>query len=97
MMGTEAGVDESELLRFRIKHRQLPLVGVERKYLGIGIVRALLTERRRTGRVIGPGQPEPAFAVEHVVVIVEAGIPDLLHTPVGRGRQRLLDRGMTRT
>ena len=64
--------------------------------LGIGIVRALPAERRRAGRVIGPGHPDPALGIEHVVVIVEPRVPDLLHAPIGRSRHRLLDRGMAR-
>ncbi len=97
MMRAEAGIDEGELLRLRIVHRQLPFVAVERERLGVGIVRALAAEGRRAGRVIGPGHPDIALAVEHVVVIVELGVPDLLHAPIGRRRQRLFDRRVART
>ena len=96
-MGAEAGVDEGELLRLRIVHRQLALVGIERGGLGVGIIRALAAERRRAGRVIGSRHPDIAFGVHHVVVIVEFGVPNLLHAPIGRGRQRLFDGGVART
>ena len=82
--------------RLRIEHRQLPLVDVDREGLGVGIVRALAAEGRRAGRVIGARHPDPALGVEHVVVIVEFGVPDLLHAPIGRGRERLLDCRMAR-
>ena len=96
-MGAVAGVDEGEFLRRRIVHRQLAFIAVERKRLGIAIVRALPAECRRPGSVIGSGQPEPALGVEHVVVIVEFAVPDLFHAPIGRSRKRLFDGGVSRT
>src|SRR5262249_16989869 len=70
VMRAETGVDVSELRRFRVEHRQLPFIAVERKGLGKRISRAFAAECRRAGSVIGAGHPQPAFGVKHVVVIV---------------------------
>ena len=91
-MGAEAGVDERELLGLRIEQRQLAFILVDRERLGEGVARVLVAERRRAGGVIGPGHPDPALAVDHVVVIVEPRIPGLFHAPVGRSSHRLRDR-----
>src|SRR6185437_13872601 len=95
VMGAEAGVDEGELLRLWLVHYELALVGVDRIDFGKGIVRALAAIRRRTGRVIGAGQPQPALGVEHVVMICDLRIPDLPHAPIGRRRDRLRLSGMS--
>src|SRR5215472_12105008 len=69
-MRAKAGVDERELRSFLIEHRQLLLIGVERERLRIRIVGAFAAERRRAGGVIGTGHPEPAFGIEHIVVVL---------------------------
>ena len=42
-----------------------------------------------SGRGTRRRQPDPALAVEHRVVIVDPGVPELLLAPIGRRRHRL--------
>src|SRR5215218_9619946 len=57
---------------------------------------ALLAERRVLWLPECSGQPDPALLVEHGVVIVGLGVPDLLLTPIGGWPQRLCAGGVAR-
>ncbi len=88
-MGAEAGVDEGVLHRLGIEDRQLPARVVEREQLCRRMVRF-----RRAPIRIGPaadarGVPQAAALVEHGVVIVRLGVPELPVAPIGRRRRRL--------
>ena len=89
-MGLEAGVDEGVLHRLRIEHRQRPVGLLEREQLGGRMVRALLAEVRILRPAHRRRQPHPALPVEHGVVVVGLGVPELLVAPIGRGTERLV-------
>src|SRR5262249_42449694 len=92
VMRAEAGVDEAVVHRLRVEYGELAQILVERKQLGrrmvgsgfaeVWIVRA--AERRR--------QPDAALAIEHRVVVVDLGVPQLLLAPIGRRLHRLFNR-----
>ena len=42
-------------------------------------------------------QPDPAFLVDHGVVVIGLGVPDLLVAPIGRRPERLGHRGVPRS
>src|SRR5213076_855945 len=67
---------------------------LEREELGRGMVRALLAEARVLRPAHGRREPYPALPVEHPVVVVGLGVPELLLAPVRRRRHRLLERGV---
>ena len=94
VMRAEAGVDEGVLHRLGIEHRHLARRLLEREHLGGGMVRALLAEGRIVHAAHGRGEPDPALLVEHRVVVVGAGVPELLVAPIGRRLQRLDAGGM---
>ena len=96
VMRSETGIDEGVLHRLRIQDRHLADVLLDREGLRRWMVGALLAEVRIVGAADRGGEPDPSLAVEHRVVIVDPAVPDLLLAPVGRRRDRLLDRGMTR-
>ena len=88
MVGGEAGIDEGVFHRLRVEHRQLAVALVQRPRLGGGVVGALFAERRVLDAAHGGGQPHPALPVDHRIVVVDAGIPNLLVAPIGRGLHR---------
>ena len=96
-MRAEAGVDEGVFLRLRIEDRELADVLLDREHLGRRMVRTLLAEVRVVRTADRRRQPDPAFAVEHGVVIVDLRIPGLLVAPIGRRRDRLFDRRVARS
>ena len=89
VMGAETGIDEAVFHRLGIEHRHLASRQVERKRLGRGMVRALPAEGRILDTAHCRGKPHPALPVEHAIVVVGPLLPDLLLSPVGRGRKRL--------
>ena len=91
-MGAETGFDEGVLHRFRVEHGHLALRHVDREGLGRRMIRALLAEGGVVVTAHIGRKPHPALPVEHAVVVVSLLRPDLLHSPVRRGRQRLVER-----
>src|SRR5262245_324938 len=97
MVGREADIDEVVFLRLGIVDRELATAAVERVKLGrrvvpivaVGGLFLLVTERGR--------HPDPALLVEHRVVVVEVGFPDLLVAPVGRRAEWLFHGRMAGT
>ena len=75
----------------------VPLRRLQREQLGRRMIGALLAERRVLGAAHRRGEPDPALLVDHRVVVVDLGVPDLLVAPVGRRRQRLERRGVARS
>ena len=67
---------------------------IHRERLRRRMVRARLAERRVLGAAHRGGQPQPAVAPEHRVVVVDARLPDALAAPVGRRLQRIERRRM---
>ena len=59
------------------------------------MVGALLAEVRVVRAAHGGREPDPPLLVEHAVVVVGLGVPDLLLAPVGRRRQRLVAGGVS--
>ncbi len=96
VMGGEAGVDEGVLHRLGIEHRDLPLALLQREELGGRMVGTLAAERRILGAAHRRGEPQPAFLVDHRIVVVDPGVPDLLVTPIRRRPKRLLHRRVAR-
>ena len=79
-----------------IEHRHLARRPLEREDLGRGMVGALLAPGRVVHAAHRCGDPHPALLVEHGVVVVGAGVPELLVAPVGRRLQRLDAGGVSR-
>jgi hypothetical protein len=88
MMRTKAGVDEGVLHRLGIEPRDLTRRPVQREHLGGGMVGTLLAKVRVVHAAHGGRKPDSPLLVEHTVVVVGPGVPDLLVAPVGRRRER---------
>ena len=85
----EARIDECVFHRFGVEHRKRAVSLLQREQLGGRMRRALLAEVRVLGAAHCRGHPHPPLLVDHGIVIVDLGVPDLLVAPVGRRAERL--------
>ena len=74
VMRVKAGVDEGVFHRLRIEHGQLTMALGKREQLGRDQVRAFSAKVWILRRAHGGGEPQPAFLVEHGIMIVDVGI-----------------------
>ena len=95
-MRAEACVDERVLHRLRVEHRHLAGRLLQREYFGRRVIRALLAERGVVPAAYARRQPQAPLLVEHRVMVIGSGIPELLIAPVRRGLHGLQARRMAR-
>src|SRR5262249_15688684 len=96
MMSPEASVDKRVLSSLRIKHRELAVRPLYREDLGRGMIGTLLAKPPVAAVPKPPTQPNPPLRVDHAVVVVSLGIPDLLRAPIRRRLHELVARRMAR-
>ena len=87
-MRLEARVDERIFFRFGIEHRQRAVGFLQRENLRRRKVRSLLAPVGIVRPANGGGKPDAAILIQHGIVVVDLGVPDFLHAPVGRWAQR---------
>ena len=87
MVRAETGVDERELLGFRIIHADMTPGSFEREQLRRWMVRAFLAEGRIGWRTNSGRDPDPPLFIEHRIMNGGLTLPNPFRSPVRRRRE----------
>src|SRR5215831_9952966 len=96
MMSPEASVDKRVLSSLGVEHGELAVRPLYREDLGRGMIGTLLAKGRVVGVAKPRSEPDSPLPVDHAVVVISLGIPDLLRAPIRRRLHELVARRMAR-
>src|ERR1044071_880028 len=96
-MTAETSIHICILSGFGIEKRKLPVGSFQREDLGRRMAGSFFTELWIAGIAKSCREPNAALFIDHSVMVVRSGIPNLLAAPIRRRLHELIARCMTRT
>src|ERR1700676_302807 len=90
MMCAKTGVDERELFRLWIVHRELAATGFEGEQDSRRMARAFVAESRVFAAADSGSNPQATLPIEHRIVNIGLAVPDRFVAPVRRRRNNFI-------